>query len=83
MAETVALPMHERQAISREMARLYARATKKQRGAMLDELSALAGYERSYAARLLRARARGPAPPRPSRDRPRLYSSELPPLRKF
>jgi len=79
----VALSMRERQAISREMARRYARATKKQRGAMLDELCALAGYERSYAARLLRARARGPAPPRPRRDRPRLYSSALlPPLRK-
>ena len=79
----MALSMRERQAISREMARRYARATKKQRGAMLDELCALTGYNRSYAARRLRARARGPAPPTRKRLRPRTYSSELlPALRK-
>jgi len=44
--------MAERQAITKEMARRYARATKKQRGLMLDELCALTGYNRSYAARL-------------------------------
>ena len=41
------------------MAKRYAKAPKKQRGLMLDELCALAGYNRSYAARLLRAKARG------------------------
>lgn len=50
---------------------------------MLDELCALTGYNRSYAARLLRARARGPAPPRRPRRRERTYTAELlPPLRK-
>jgi hypothetical protein len=66
------------------MATRYVRATKKRRGAMLDELCALTGYNRSYAARLLRTRARGPAPPRRRRVRPRTYSSELlPALRKI
>lgn len=50
---------------------------------MLDELCALAGYNRSYAARRLRARAQGPAPPKQGRERPRTYTSELlPALRK-
>jgi len=79
----VALSMAERQAITKEMASRYARATKRQRGAMLDELCALTGYNRSYAARRLRARARGPAPPKHTRVRERTYTSELlPALRK-
>lgn len=79
----MALSMAERHAITREMARRYARASKGERGAMLDELCALAGYNRSYAARLLRARARGPAPPKRRRVRERTYTSELlPALRK-
>ncbi len=50
---------------------------------MLDELCALTGYNRSSAARLVRARARGPAPPRGGRERPRTYTAELlPALRK-
>jgi hypothetical protein len=51
---------------------------------MLDELCALAGYNRSYAARLLRTRVRGPAPPKRRRQRPRTYTPELLlPLRKI
>ena len=37
----MALSMRERQAITREMARRYARAGKRERGLMLDELCAL------------------------------------------
>ena len=66
----MALSMAERGSITREMAKRYARASKRQRGLMLDELCALAGYNRSYAARLLRKRARG-APPRRKRTRGR------------
>jgi hypothetical protein len=76
--------MAERQAITREMARRYAKAFKKQRGLMLDELCALTGYNRSYAARLLRAKARG-SPPRRKRRRGRrpIYDRQLlGPLRK-
>ncbi len=79
----MALSMTERRAITKEMATRYARAAKKQRGAMLDELCALTGYNRSYAARRLRARARGPSPAKRSRVRTRTYTSELlPALRK-
>ena len=40
----MALSMRERQAITREMARRYVRAGKRERGLMLDELCALTGY---------------------------------------
>ena len=60
------------------------RGVKSERGRMLDELCALAGYNRSYAGRLLRARARGPSAPKRARSRPRTYSAELlVPLRKI
>ena len=74
----MALSMRERQAITREMARRYVRAGKRERGLMLDELCALTGYNRSYAARLLRARARA-EPPRHRRRRGRrpAYGPEL------
>jgi hypothetical protein len=77
-AAAVALSMAERQAITREMARRYGQASKKGRGLMLDELCALSGYNRSYAARLLRARARG-EPQRRMRRRGRraTYEHEL------
>ena len=70
--------MRERQAITKEMARRYVRASKRERRLMLDELCALAGYNRSYAARLLREKVRG-APPRERRRRGRgpVYGAEL------
>jgi hypothetical protein len=80
----VALSMAERRAVTREMARRYARAGKKERGLMLDELCALSGYERSYAARLLRARALGPPGKAARRGRRPSYGPELlPALRKL
>lgn len=74
----MALSMRERQAITKEMARRYKRAGKRERGLMLDELCALAGYNRSYAARLLREKVRG-EPPRRKRRRGRgpVYGPEL------
>jgi hypothetical protein len=79
------LSMAERRSITKEMARCYVRAQKKQRGLMLDELCALTGYERSYAARLLRARARPERPRKPAkRGRRPTYGRELlVPLRKI
>ena len=76
----MALSMHERQAITREMAHRYRRAGKRGRGLMLDELCALSGYNRSYAARRLCERARG-EPPRRQRRRGRapIYGAELGP----
>ena len=54
----MALTMQEKQAVTRQLAVEYKRATKKQKGGILDTLSELAGYNRSYAARVLRQRAR-------------------------
>jgi len=74
----VALSMRERQAITKEMARRYKRASKRERGLMLDELCALAGYNRCYAARRLRAKARGARPRRKRRrGRAPIYGPDL------
>lgn len=74
----MALSMRERQAITREMARRYVRTGKHERGLILDELCALTGYNRSYAARLLRARARAELPRRQRRrGRGPAYGAEL------
>lgn len=47
------LTMDEKRAVTRETARRYKKATKKQRGMMLDEFTALMGYNRSYASHVL------------------------------
>ncbi len=52
------LTMRQRQAVAKQMALKYKRATKKQKGEILDTLTELTGYNRSYAARVLRRRAR-------------------------
>jgi transposase InsO family protein len=52
------LTMKQKQAVTKEMALKYKRATKKQKGVILDTLTELTGYNRSYAARVLRRRAR-------------------------
>ncbi|MCK5248160.1 transposase family protein [Candidatus Bipolaricaulota bacterium] len=44
--------------MTRQLAVEYKRATKKQKGSILDMLTELSGYNRSYAARVLRQRAR-------------------------
>ena len=58
----MALSKRERQALIKEMARRYKRAGKRERGLMLDELCALAGNNRNYAARLLREEVRATTP---------------------
>ena len=74
----MALSMRERQAITREMAHRYRRAGKRERGLMRDELCALSGYNRSYAARRLREKVRGVAPRRQRRrGRGPIYGPEL------
>ena len=52
------LTMKEKQAVTRQMALEYNRATKTQKGDILGTLIRLTGYTRSYAARVLRDRAR-------------------------
>jgi transposase InsO family protein len=52
------LTMREKQAVTRQLAVEYKRAAKKQKGEILDTLIELTGYNRSYATRVLRQRAR-------------------------
>lgn len=75
------LTMKERKAVTAVMAARYGRASKKQKGRLLDELVALTGYHRWYAVGLLLhghgARAegyRGRVTQRP-RQRPRVYDA--------
>ena len=74
------LTMSERRAVTAVMVARYRRASKKQKGRLLDELIALTGYNRWYAVGLLRGRlaprqrgqvARGP------RQRPRRYDAPV------
>jgi hypothetical protein len=51
------LTMREKQAVTREMVTEYTKATKKEKGRILDSFTELTGYNRSYAARVLRQRA--------------------------
>jgi hypothetical protein len=53
------LDLMTRKSITREVSRRYRKASKKERGRMLDEFCALSGYNRSYAAWVLR---KGPSP---------------------
>ena len=52
------LTMKQKQAVTRELAVEYRRATKKRKGEILDSLVRLTAYNRSYAARVLRQRSR-------------------------
>jgi hypothetical protein len=52
------LTMNERQAVTKQLALEYKRATKKSKCRILDSLVRLAEYNRSYAARVLRHRQR-------------------------
>jgi len=50
--------MKEKQAVTRQLALNYKRARKKEKGKILDTVIELTGYNRSYAARVLRERAK-------------------------
>ena len=50
--------MKEKQAVTKQLALEYKRATKKEKGEILDSVIQLTQYNRSYAARVLRQRAR-------------------------
>jgi hypothetical protein len=80
----VGLSMAHRKAVTKEMARRYAKASKGEKGRMLDELCALTGWSRRHARRAL-ALAQNP-PPKTARPqgRPFMYGQEvLAPLRKI
>lgn len=75
------LTMAERKAVTRQMARRYQRASKKEKGRMLDELCELTGWTRRHARRALAEAASGTLKcPRAPRER--TYGPEvLEPLR--
>jgi hypothetical protein len=81
----VALSMQEKQAVLRELEARYRKAGKKGRGQILDEVVALCGYSRAYAARCLRGYALHGVPKKPGkRTRKPIYGTEtLIPLRKI
>jgi len=54
----MSLTMKEKQAVTKQLALSYKRGRKKQKGEILDTLIELTGYNRSYASRVLRQRAR-------------------------
>jgi hypothetical protein len=73
--------MAERRAVTEQMARRYQKASKTEKGRMLDELGALTGWTRRHARRAL-AEAIADRPPPPRRPRARIYGEDvLPPLR--
>ena len=80
------LDMGARKAVTKEMARRYERASKRDKGKVLDELCVLTGWSRGHARRAL-ARAADRAwhrPPQEPRPRPRIYTEEvLEPLRRI
>lgn len=61
--------------ITKEVSRRYARASKKEKGRMLDEFCALTGYNRKYAGRVL-ARAASQKKTRPPPGRPKPYRGQ-------
>ena len=54
----MSLTMKEKQAVTKQLALKYKKATKKEKGQILDSVIALTGYNRSYAARVLRDRGK-------------------------
>jgi hypothetical protein len=58
----VGLSMTERMAVTKQMARRYAVASKSDKGAMLDELCVLTGWTRRHARRALTGSDRGSPP---------------------
>jgi len=68
--------MAERKAVTKQMAKRYARARKGEKGRMLDELCALTGWTRRHARRALQQALSG-APAAPRRARARVYGEEV------
>ena len=90
----MSLDMRTRMRVTKEVVKRYKRASKKAKGKILDEFTEITGYNRSYAARVLREgattvkparRARGKSPPKADgRGRKKKYGPEvLRPLSKI
>jgi hypothetical protein len=77
----VGLSMVERKAVTKQMAKRYVRASRIEKGQMLDELCALTGWSRRHARRALAGALHAPVEP-VRRPRQRIYGEEvLVPLR--
>src|SRR6266545_3878703 len=68
--------MAERKAVTKQMARRYAKASKTEKGLMLDELCALTEWTRRHARRALRQALSG-APEAPRKPRGRIYGQDV------
>lgn len=81
----MALTMSQKKAVTKELAGRYARATKKERGRILDEFVAVTGYHGDHASRKLRQALKPKAKPKkPDRRRERKYGeAEFKTLRKI
>lgn len=74
--------MAEKRSITREMGRRYRKASKSEKAAILDELTALTAWSRSYSSRVLRRKPKKRSVPE-TRGRKRTYTPEVMiPLRK-
>ena len=73
--------MKERQAVTKEVAKRYRKAKKKEKMKMLDELVLTTGYNRSYAARALRLApktvSKSKSGPKKHRKKGRLYNDQV------
>lgn len=82
----MSLNMKERKAVTKEVMKRYKRSTKKEKKIILNEFCSLTGYNRSYAARVLRLKQRPPAKKNncQRRNKPRTYDRDiLIPLKKI
>jgi integrase-like protein len=69
--------MAQRKAVTKEMARRYAKASKRQKSGMLDELCALTGWTRRHARRALGEAITPRSPTGARRGRPPIYGQDV------
>jgi hypothetical protein len=72
----VGLSMTERRAVTKQMTKRYAKASRSDKGTMLDELCELTGWSRRHARRALTAATDEPVSPA-AVPRPRTYGTEV------
>ena len=73
------LTMAEKKKVASQLRARYQKASKKQKGSILDEFIEITGYNHSYAARVLRSATSGAASkkPRTAKVRPRKYDKAV------
>src|SRR5438105_2369524 len=73
----VGLSMSERKAVTKQMAKRYTKASKAEKGRILDELCLLTGWTRRHARRATGETISPPAPSGKRRGRPPVYRAEV------